>query len=169
MFTEGCEIRLEMLDVSVKGDGGIRNDFVLVQVGGTSLWHLSFCDSGSEHDFLSSGIFVFTALDGGCERSWGVHQVSVGVEVEDGFLLVADFHVTHVDGVCPTLRIQRTQAGGIQNAVEDSMALADVESVVVLAIHEDSVVDLQRKLFKVVGKGKNIKLRLRKESDVLVD
>ena len=81
MFGEGCEIPLEMFDVGIEGDGRIRDDFVLVQTGGTSLWHSSLGDSGSEHNFLSSDIGILAALEGGSEGSRGVHQVQIRVEM----------------------------------------------------------------------------------------
>ena len=128
-----------------------------------------FGDSRSEHDLLTSSVFVFSALNGSRECSRGVHQVSIRVKVEHGFLLVADFHVAQVDGVVPALRVQGTEAGGVQNTVEDSMTFADVEAIVVLTIHEVGVVDLEGELFEVVRQGQNVKFRLWKKGDVLVD
>ena len=169
VFGERCKVPLEMLDVSVESDGGIRDDFVLVEASRASLGNSGFGDPRSEHDLLSSSIFVFSALDGGRERSRGVDQVSIRVEVENGFLLVADFHVAQVDGVGPALRVQSAQAGGVQNTIEDSMTFADVEAIVVLAIHKIGVIDLKGELLEVVCQSENVKLRLREKGDILVD
>ena len=105
VFGERGEVPLEVFDVRIERDGGIRDDLVLVEASRASLWYSGFGDPGSEYDLLSSCILVFSALDGGRKRSWRVDQISIRVEVENGLLLIADFHVAQVDGVVPTLRV----------------------------------------------------------------
>ena len=71
--------------------------------GRETLRHSGFRDPGLEQDLLAYSIFVFAAPNGRGESGWGVHQVSISVEMENGLLLIPDFHSTHVDGFGPTL------------------------------------------------------------------
>ena len=48
-----------------------------------------------------------------------------------------------MDGVGPTRGVEGSKTCGVQNSVEDAMTFTDVETVVVLAVHEIGMVDLQ--------------------------
>ena len=102
----------------------------------------SFCDTCFENDLLATSIGILPTLDGGSERSRRVDKVPIIVEMKHGLVLIANFYPAKIDGVIPSLGVYGSETGGIEQAVQNSMPFADVKSVVVLTVHEMSMVDL---------------------------
>ena len=63
MTCEWCDVPFKVLDVRVQGDGGIGDDFTVVQMSRASLGNLGFGNAVFEHEFLISGFGVLAAVD----------------------------------------------------------------------------------------------------------
>ena len=138
------KVPLEMLDVSVQGDGGVGNDGVVIQIGCAPGWNDDFGDTSfgeSLFAFPFGGSGQAVADDSDVHRC--VDQIFVAGEMKNSFAMLGDFHPAEGHSFGPFLGVEGSQARRGDVAVQDSMFFADIELVAVVTVHEVGVVDFQ--------------------------
>ena len=166
---QGGEVPSEMGNIGVDLDGGVGDDLMVVELSGTARKDGNLGDSDADVCLSAPGLGRIATTDGGGDIYWRVDQVFAAGEVEYGFFVMTNFHGTEGDGELPVLMVKSSKAGGVESPLEDSMLLADVELVVVLAVHQVGVVELQREFAKVAGEGDHVVVWLWQEGGVLVN
>lgn len=157
----------------VGGDlhGGVSDDVMISQLGGTSGLDFDFLDSSDEMEVAVLDAFFARRSPAGGEdgaRLGGVDQVFLVSKMNDCFIVRSDFHSASGKGVFPVLSIESPEAGGAQVSSEDAVSLADEEAVVVLAVHQVGVLDLDGEAVESSGESNDVVFWFGQESDISV-
>jgi hypothetical protein len=83
--------------------------------------------------------------------------------------MMSGFHLTQRDSGLPLLSIEGSKTSGGEVASQNAMTFADEEPVIVLAVHEVGVANLEGQSIKSFSQSDNIVFWFGQEGDVSVD
>jgi hypothetical protein len=144
---------------------------MILQLGCTSGIDADLLDSGGKVDvsvlfpFFISGMTLGVHSEG-CRD---IDEVLVVSEVKGGFVVMSGFHLAERDCRLPLLSIEGSKTSGGKVASQNAMTFTDEEPVVVLAVHEVVVTDLEGQSVKSFGQSDNIVFRFGQKGDVSID